>query len=220
MGIPLEAHAPGAGFDRGLLLLDERSHGWVPMVRAPRRCKDGSGRPFPQPVDYKHGAALEYWTHAKRRTINRLYLLALLRAEDLKVPIKHFPFEPRGESCSGTAGQARPTCQNARTVETSVEIEQEGWFCGRSNAFLRRPRRREQRRQQQPRQFKQQLLPQQLEQLTHQLQKHKFKEEQQQRERRQIRAPGRVLQGLQVEPDVRQGPTRRLRSDVLPAQGW
>ena len=71
------------------LLCTLRSHGWVPMVRAPRRCKDGSGRPFPQLVDYRHGAAPEYWIHPKHRTINRLYVLALLRAEDLKVPLKH-----------------------------------------------------------------------------------------------------------------------------------
>ena len=98
-----------------------------PLPQVPKRCKDRSGRPFPQPVEYKHGAALEYWIHPKRRTINRLCVLALLRAEDLEVPIKHFPFEPRGESCSGTAGQARPTYQERKGSGDFSGVEQEGF---------------------------------------------------------------------------------------------
>ena len=92
------------------------------------------------------------------RTISRLYLLALLRAEELKVPIKHlqpeacyatvlegraylpkrksdpFRLSRVGEAAEAQLARRGQLTKKARPVETSVEVEPEDFPRGRGSA--------------------------------------------------------------------------------------
>ena len=68
--------------------------GWVLMTKVPKRMKDATGVPFSQPVDYdprsKGVAATKYmWTRKSGDPVGRFYLLALLAAPRLDMPIAH-----------------------------------------------------------------------------------------------------------------------------------